>query len=159
MHLSNYPGQALKGVLMYSEEEYSFRFNVDSVAELAARVGGTGQSSVSIGTLQLEVASGSGVVLYAWGLHPRTQWKNGNVSAPEAKPGVVRLDANFDAGVSISRAPVGGWTTVFDPTTGWIRVAEDESQDDDLTVEVASGVVLGERRGKLCSIWLHPLID
>jgi hypothetical protein len=156
MRLSHSPGEALRGRLSYSEEEYSFRFDVDSVVDLAARAGDAGQASVSIGSLQLEVSSDSGVVLFAWGLHPRVQWIQGKVPVPQAQPGVVRLDAEFAPGASIVLAPVGKWRTTFDSVSGWVRVAEDEGRDDDLVVEVADGVLVGERGGQLSSVWLHP---
>lgn len=159
MRFSYHPGPVLSGVLTYLEEEYSFRFDVDSVDDLAARAGNSGQASVSIGSLQIEVASGTGDVLFAWGLHPRTRWTDGKVTVPATKPGIVRLDADFARGTSIALAPVGKWITVFDPTTGWVRVVEDQSQSDDLVVEVATGVLLGERRGELSSVWLHPSIE
>lgn len=159
MRLLHFPGEALHGRLGYSEEEYSFRFDVDSVVDLAARAGDAGQASVSIGSLQLEVSSGSGLVLFAWGLHPRVQWIEGKVPVPQAKPGVVLLDAEFAPGASVALAPVGKWRTIFDPASGWVRVAEDEGLDDDLVVEVANGVLVGERGGQLFSVWLHPSID
>jgi hypothetical protein len=159
MRLTHSPGEPLRGRLSYSDEEYSFRFDVDSVVDLAARAGDSGQASVSIGSLQLEVSSRSGIVLFAWGLHPRAQWIESEVPVPQAKPGVVQLDAEFDPGVSIALAPVGKWKTIFDRASGWVRVAEDEGQDDDLVVEVATGVLVGERRGQLSSVWLHPSID
>ena len=159
MRFSYIPGQALSGVLTYSEEEYSFRFDVDSVDDLAARIGHAGQASVLIGSLQLEVAARSGEVLFVWGLHPRVRWVEGRVSAPPTESGNVRLDADFSPGVSISLVPIGEWITAFDPRTGWLRVTDDQNLDDHLVVEVASGILLGERLGVLSSIWLHPRID
>jgi hypothetical protein len=159
MRFSYHPGPILGGVLIYSENEYSFRFEVGSVDDLAARTRDTGQASVSIGSLQIEVAAGSGEVLFVWGLHPQSLWIDGKVAAPATKPGIVCLDADVVPGTSIALALVGQWITVFDRTTGWARVAEEQDLRDDVVVEVATGVLLGERRGELSSIWLHPFIE
>src|SRR5438067_1407980 len=70
-------GPPLGGVLFYSKREYSFRFVPASPDQLTERVGERGVTSLSVGTLQIEVGIEHKRALYVWGLHPYTRWKPG----------------------------------------------------------------------------------
>lgn len=144
--------------MIFSEREHSFRFEPGSVVDLEDRTGTAGATSASVGTLQIELDVESGRVLFVWGLHPRTLWVNGPVLPGRVRAGQVRVahGAGLVRGVSVEIAPVGGWRTRFDPSTGWIRVAADEDRDAD-EVLVATGTVLGLTSGRLTSVYLQPV--
>lgn len=157
MRLLVEPGVAIEGQLSYREAEYSFNFNVTSPDILRAREGGAGRSSVSLGTLQIEVGTSTGTALFVWGLHPRTMWMEGQLPKPLTRTGVVRFDDKFETAVSKLLASVGEWSTIYDPDGGWLRVAPDQDFEEVL-IEIASGVVLGEKKGRLSSVWLNPAV-
>ena len=151
----------LDGLLVYTEDEHSFRFDVGAPGDLADRSGPDGVTSLSVGTLQIEVGVASGIVLFVWGLHPRAAWQIAPIGEPIVRPGVVRLDevAELRRGVSMRLAPVGAWTTTFDHMTGWVRVARVMSLAPEETILVATGTALGLREGQLESVWLQPLFE
>lgn len=154
-------GAPLDGTLVYSDSEYSFRFEVSSSAELASRLGSLGRTSLEVGTLQLELDVATGAMLFVWGLHPRARWVDGACSPDRATPGIVRArsDPQLEAGVTIAIAEVGGWSTTYDGTTGWVRVAEDPTAKDDGQIMIASGIVVGLRGDRLVSLWLQPTFE
>jgi hypothetical protein len=156
MHLTVEAGSLIEGQLRYSESEYSFYFEVASRRLLEDREGMAGRASVSVGTLQIEVGVSNGAALFVWGLHPRTGWSSGPIPAPSTIVGIVRFGAKFETAVSQSIAQVGEWSTVYDSSSGWLRVAPPLNRDETL-VEIANGVVLGEREGELSSVWLNPV--
>ena len=147
-------GDALDGFLIYNESQYSFRFNVGSPVDVLERSGGVGSASLMVGTLQVEVGVETGVLLYAWGLHPRARWSESQLDRPAASPGVVRINdlSELQKGVGISVASVGEWSTVYDPTSGWLRIAPDSHQPDELRVTIANDTVLGLRDRDLNSV-------
>ncbi|GGL06731.1 hypothetical protein Sme01_67050 [Sphaerisporangium melleum] len=149
----------IEGVLTYVEHEYGFSFEPGSPADLARAVGGEGVTSVTIGTLQIEVGVSSRRALYVWGYHPRSLWEEVSLSPPAAKPGAVILDPDepFEMGVSEALAAVGEWPTAYDPACGWLRIAPDGADDE--RTEVATGVVLGRRGRELHSVWLQPFFE
>jgi hypothetical protein len=160
MRLHRELGAPLDGRLVYVEAEYSFRFDVAAPAELLERAGGQGLASVSIGTLQIEVGVATHHALFAWGLHPRLRWVEASLPAPVSSGGVVLLgpDMDFSAGSSVALSAVGEWNTVYDISSGWLRVSANSTGGEAL-VEVATGVLLGSSNGELCSVWLRPEID
>ncbi|GLL05921.1 hypothetical protein GCM10017581_076690 [Dactylosporangium matsuzakiense] len=153
MHLYVEPGSPIEGRLDYSEDEYSFGFKVTSTSLIAEREGSGGRASVSIGTLQVEVGASTGKALFVWGLHPHTTWIEGKLGSPSFSPGVATFDARFDTSVSRLIAAVGEWSTIFDRSTGWLRVAPGRDPEEALT-EIATGILLGVRLGELSSVWL-----
>jgi hypothetical protein len=159
VELTIHEGDPLGGILIYTESEFSFRFNVGSPIDLLDRTGSEGMTSFSIGTLQIEVGVETGVLLFVWGLHPRSKWQIGTLENPITQSGVVRVSrtARLKRGVAIGIANIDGWSTVSDPKTGWIRVAGDDRLDMK-QVLIATDVVIGIFDGLLNSIWLRPSI-
>jgi hypothetical protein len=151
----------LEGILRYVGIEHSFAFDVASHTDLQMRSGTAGVTSLGIGTLQIEVAVETGTVLFAWGLHPRARWKIHSIGQPTPAATGARVEASrpLQRGVALAIAPVGSWTTSFDDTTGWVRVAKDEHSVSEQEVLVASGIVLGLTNRKLDSLWLQPIFE
>ncbi|OKH98855.1 hypothetical protein A6A06_24855 [Streptomyces sp. CB02923] len=155
-------GTALAGRLLYSESEYSFRYAVADRTDMTGRVGPDGVASLSIGTLQIEVGVATRQLLFVWGLHPRQKWQTSPLTPPDAGPGrltVAPQEGGFTAGEARALDPgmswLDAWPTWFDPDSGWVRTAADESPDDDLT-QIADGVVAGRIAERLHSLWLKP---
>lgn len=162
MMLRQVPGQVpLAGTLRYVESEHSFAFDVGSPVELQDRVGGAGVTSLSVGTLQVEVGIESELVLFVWGLHPSTNWKREFVGQPKPTLAGVRVESaqSLRRGVSLSLAAVGAWDTSFDEKSGWVRIARDPTCASAVEVSVATGVVLGVTDGQLDSMWLQPVFE
>lgn len=153
-------GHRTDGVLYYTENEYSFRFNVASPADLAIQVGAKGTTSLAIGTLQIEVGVETRRALFVWGLHPKIKWLSHRLDLPKSREGYISVDrrCSLQPGVAIEVAPVGKWYTVYDSGTGWIRVAADDEGDNEI-IEIAESTLLGARNGCLHSIWLRPILE
>jgi hypothetical protein len=160
MFISASAPYSLEGTLRYLNDEQSFAFDVASPDDLLANLGSDEMTSVSVGTLQIEVSVPTGIVLFVWGFHPRATWREARLATPRAVPGSLRIDAGHDLrrGVSLRLAPPGAWATCFDDTTGWVRIAESEAGRG-YYVEVARGVVLGLANGELESLWLQPVFE
>ena len=150
-------GVPLEGSLEFDETEHSFRFTPASPLDLADRVDGGGLTSLSIGTLQIELAVATGSLLFVWGLHPHASWSERSIGSPQAASGLVRVARReiFAPGVTLGIADVGVWSTSFDAETGWVR-ASAAGRPDDTQVLIATDTVLGLRGGHLNSIWLRP---
>jgi hypothetical protein len=155
-------GWPLDGVLRYIGSEHSFRFDIGEPQVLLDRSGDSGATSLSVGTLQIEVGVASGVVLYVWGLHPRFRWQQQPVGSPHPRTGTVRISnpSALQGGVSLEIAALGAWPTTYDRDSGWVQVGGEagDSEGDD-QVLIASGIVLGLHLGCLRSIWLQPVFD
>lgn len=151
-------GRPLDGILRYIGAEYSFKFDVSARQALLERVGGNGVTSLSIGTLQIEVGVDSGVVLYVWGLHPRTRWQRRCVGSPDYRNGTIRVSnpSPLQRGVGLEIVPVNAWPTFYDPVSGWVLVGDPEVES---RVLIASGVILGVGDAQLRSVWLQPVFE
>jgi hypothetical protein len=153
---------ALSGTLLYLEGEYSFKFDARDRQEVLDRAGNDGVTSLSVGTLQVEVGVETGIALFVWGFHPHLTWEDMRLAEPRSQPGQVRLsDPRVLArGVALQASPDGAWSTWRDPQTGWISVApEPGASGAESHVLIADGVVLGLRDGALSSVWLRPAVD
>jgi hypothetical protein len=149
---------ALEGILVYSQREHSLSFTPSMPQDFLDRVGEGSVTSLLIGTLQIEVATNSGALLYVWGYHPSHSWKAGDLEAPFARRGSVTVhpDRALVAGVSISLKAVGDWPTVYDPHSGWLRVGLTQDGvpvDHVLFAEDAVASLSGE---ELTALWLRP---
>lgn len=151
----------LEGILRYAEEDHSFAFDVAAPDELRERSGDEGLTSLSIGTIQVEIGVATGLVLFAWGLHPRTSWALRAGREPTLTIGGARVEVSepLRRGVSLPLAAVGEWATTFDEETGWVRVAKKPDVASEKDLLVASGVALGITSGVLDSLWLQPIFE
>lgn len=152
------PGIALAGDLRYLRGEYSFMFVSDDRGLLDER-SGEGRTSAVVDYLQLEIGLPRQELLFAWGLHPHTVWRDGTLEPPESSPGLVRVlePTDLESGTSIEADNRWDWATVWDPTCRWLRVAPGQ-EDGRSAVEIATGVVLTIDDDELRSIWLHPTV-
>jgi hypothetical protein len=153
---------ALEGLVVYTESDHAFGFRVASPMVLQDRVGDAGVTSLSIDTLQIEVAVATRVVLFVWGLRPRVRWQDGVIEPPSARPGLLRVadSVTLKAGVSVRLSSGAAWSTTYDAWTGWVRV-EDAGNPDKARdrVLVASSTVVGLFEDKITSIWLQPVFE
>ncbi len=143
------------GVLVYDSGEYSFRFERSELG-----VTEQGVTSLSIGTLQVEVDVATGQVLFVWGLHPHTRWREGRARPERVVDGgvAVRVDQELVSGISVTLVEVGEWVTTCDSASGWVHVHPLGWSDDGLQVRIADGTVLGLKEGELSSVWLKPSV-
>jgi hypothetical protein len=154
-------GEPLDGILEYDADEYSFRFKAASPVDLSERAGDGGLTSLSIGTLQIEVGVATRTAIYVWGLHPRTGWQTDVIPPPRPVPGLVRVASpdRLLPGVSLDVGEVPGWSTRYDQDNGWVRVAAEADNFEEEQILIASDTVLGLRSGELRSLWLRPVFD
>jgi hypothetical protein len=118
-------------------------------------------TSLLVGTLQIEIGIRDCVALFVWGLHPHTKWIPTAVSPGDAVvDGGIRFQGlgDLEPGISVVVASVGEWSTQFDASTGWVRVAAREDPDKSL-VRIAQDTVIGIKDNALHSIWLKPTFD
>lgn len=148
----------LDGRVLYHADEYSFDFKPDSITDLDKRVGSAGRTSIVIGTLQIEIDVETGAALYVWGYHPHLGWRSERLSTIASRPGTISVltKEQLHDSVSVSLAHVNEWTTVYDPTTGWICVGASQVTKTVEFVEFATKTVAGIEKGVLRSIWLRP---
>lgn len=159
MILLRMPAESLAGTLMYIESEYSFLFEPEHPHELLKYAGDAGLASLAVGTLQVEIGVESRRALYVWGYHPSHNWALSRLDPPDAGSQAVLISPTPDLqpAVAIEVAQVGAWRTLYDPSSGWVRLAPDNDSDDWLA-KIANGTVLGARGDELHSIWLQPVM-
>lgn len=147
-------GESLSGELVYRKEDHSVDFIPDSGAELEHRTGHRGTASLGLGTLQLEVAAESGLVLFPWGYLPTQSWVPGTVRGPVGvAKGLIRAPIGpIEPGVTLA-VPDHDWTPIFDASSGWIHIGD---RSFDTACEFASDCILGIQAGALSCIWLRP---
>ncbi|WP_345413051.1 hypothetical protein [Actinomycetospora chlora] len=136
--------------------EYSFTFIPADDQALVERCP-DGRTSILLDDLQIEIGLPRQEVLFAWGLHPHTLWRERLLEPPEPVPGVVRVSrpTDLEPGTAIEADGRRDWTTEWDPGSGWLRIAGSE-HDGASPVEVATNVVLTLEEGRLRSVWLAP---
>lgn len=67
MKMRSIDGSPIPGVLVYSERDYAFRYMARMSSDALEAVGHEGATSITLGTLQMEVAVETGRVLFFWG--------------------------------------------------------------------------------------------
>ena len=152
------PGVPTAGSLIFSIRDYSFDFEVRPGEDGGASFHDRPLARLLIGTLQLEVEAATGIVLFARGRHPHTSWVRGRVRPENQAPGVVTIHSEdaVSTGMPVRIARVGEWVSVYDASSGWLRVAPSRRVDDDQLIHIAAGTLLGISDDWLTSVWLHP---
>jgi hypothetical protein len=148
----------LQGELFFSRSEQSFDFESMSRSGVRRRMGDLGTTSVLVGTLQIEIGIETGTLLYVWGYHPETAWKQARLSTPTAQPGMVSISFEEppERGVSIGLVEVNEWPTAYDHATGWICIGDPTPGRDAEWVEFATNTVVVLAEGELRALWLKP---
>lgn len=152
MKLRTASGEPLAGGLAYVAVEETFLFAPARATDVPRDL--MRSTAILVGTLQLQVDVKSNRLLYIWGKHPRTEWSPSPLLPPSSIPGVVTLVSSVPPETG---AILGAWSTTYDESSGWIRVAGDDD-DDEQRIEIAGGTIIGCREGNLHSIWLRPRI-
>jgi hypothetical protein len=153
--------EPLEGLVVFRDLEHSFDFVNLAPSDLEDRVGNSGLTSLSIGTMQIEVSLATHCLLFVWGLHPRTQWISGIVDPPNFKSGGVQLTcpSHLDSGVSVKVLGMTGWLTTYDEKSGWVRTHLGIPKADTETIGIASDTVIGLAGDQLNSVWLNPAFE
>jgi hypothetical protein len=110
-------------------------------------------SSVLINYIQIEFSMDNESIA-VWGLSPQSSWRRCHVAKPESQPGRLRLLEALLPGVSIRIADY--WPMIYDTSSGWLYVGQDEKEPIDQSIEFLSGCVAGLREDQICGLWLHP---
>ncbi|MCA9910688.1 MAG: hypothetical protein KC519_18660 [Anaerolineae bacterium] len=143
---------SVKGKLIYSMLDYSFDFFAedDRLAQ-----GGT---TLSIGTLQIEVDIEDQFLLFPWGVHPHTAWVKGTLPKTKAQRGGIKVvfDVSAQPGIAIKIGPQNTWKTIFDENTGWVCVHSDSNFSQHQNIEFAQSSIIGLHNNRIATLWLKP---
>jgi hypothetical protein len=148
----------LAGFLIYSRNEYSFRFIADSPVDVSDRVGEGGVATLSIGNLQLEMAVATGQLLFVWGYDYFGRWSAGHLEHLEPTDASVfaRGKAPWERDMAIGIADAPGWPVVQDFSSGWLRYGGGQPGRKEKRYTIATDVVIGLSGSSLSSLWLRP---
>ncbi|MFM0397877.1 hypothetical protein [Paraburkholderia aspalathi] len=148
-------GHAVDGDLIYRKSEFSIDFvqTKDSAGEKNSRVD---VSSISIGTLQLEVSMKCGEVLFPWGYFSSSRWISHPLTPPVAVPGRLLLSdtTTLLAGGASDLPGSEEWNTYFDRSSGWVLVGGECVGD--VAIEFATRVIGLLANEQLVGLWLKP---
>ena len=138
---------------MYHISEHSFDFIPKSNILLR----NIETTSLSLGTLQIEVSISSKRLLYVWGYHPLAKWTRAKLASVTFVDGEVFFltTDQLEKGVSLDVDAGINWKTVYDVASGWIMISELDWTSGDW-VRIADDCVLGLREEKLGSVYIHP---
>jgi hypothetical protein len=122
--------EPIPGRLLYRMGDHAVDFQADHPSELQYQIGSAGVTSLSIGTLQLEIAIASGRLLYPWGYLPLESLKRRSLKRIDAVAGAIRVDVSrpLVAGVSIAHGV--DWTACHDPESGLIQLEGSDNRYD-----------------------------
>jgi hypothetical protein len=141
----------------YAVEDHALTYDLqrDEDVQLGASPRHT---SLSIGTIQIEVSLDTYQCLYVWGYCPSTHWKKSSLSTPIAKRGrvFVETDAPLFAGVSVGIEQMSKAKVRFDIKSGWLCIGTPECNENDEVIEFATSSLAVLNEGRLRSIWIRP---
>lgn len=150
------------GELVYVVADHAFDFRPSSPDDIRRLAGGSGTTSLLIGTLQIEVGIDTGMLLYPWGYLPRVGWMEGSLPRVRTRAAGLRLASvrELIRGVSIDLLQAEPPRTIFDPSSGRVCL-QAGSFDDTLneTIEFADGAAVSLRNGHIAAVWLHPSFE
>lgn len=150
-------GSRLRGVLEYIQEDQAFQFSVNDPAELTKRLGQLGTFSLVIGTLQLEVAVETGLLLFAHGYCPQAGWVHKPLGSPKfKKASTVRVspDQLPVAGTSLELASPESVAIEMDDASGWLRLRIVGGMSGTLVL-IADGIVIDLHGQGIGGVWLR----
>jgi len=148
-------GPALDGDLIYRKDEFSIDF-VQKKTNTSEKTYRTDVSSISIGTLQLEVSMKYGEVLFPWGYFPFARWINRSLTPPIASSGRLFISdaATLLAGGTTSLPDSTSWSTYIDCSSGWLNIGGEAPGE--FAIEFATNVVASLIGERLVGLWLKP---
>ena len=158
--IREYKANQLDGSLSYIDSEHSFYYSPGPKFDSEFGLGRSPRTSLAIGTLQVELDVRTARLLFVWGLHPRDIWEVRELSTPPFAAGAVKVigPPALSAGVAVAIAEVGEWKSVFDPSSGWIRISRSPDHDDSW-VSISEPIAIGVQNDLLHSIWLRPSFE
>lgn len=151
----------IQGALLYVQSEHSIDFEPSFLNAVSTRTGVGGSASLSVGTLQIEVAVASGLLMYPWGYFPSGAWIRRQLSPVEFESASIRCVPTFalDAGVSYVIPESERWSTYYDETSGWLCSTDRPILLETVRIfEFASSVAASLDGNRLTSLWLRPSI-
>ena len=116
-----------------------------------------GTTSLSIGTLQIEIGIEKRNLLYVWGYHPFFNWKTTSIPEPEAFLGSVTLlpEHKLESGVSLAVDEGQKWRTFHDTNSGHIVITKHENFLAGKLIKIADGCIIELKENSLSSLVLH----
>ncbi|NWA86444.1 hypothetical protein [Pseudomonas sp. D2002] len=152
----------LVGELLYRNAEYSIDFLPTSKSEIASASGQLGRSSLTMGTLQLEVSIETGRVLYPWGLFPLMHCKQTKLTMRPLINGEIYVDITqlvLASGVAYAIPGADQWELLRDLDTGWICVGNADMSENVVLIEFSTDAVMSFKEEKFIALWLHPSME
>lgn len=148
----------LQGRPRYVVEDCAFDFQATDEQEVNERKGGSGTTSLVIGTLQIEVSVDRSLCLYVWGYCPYMKWEVSSGSPPPSRPGALRVVQNTDfvEGVSVGIEEMVPPSSHFNPESGWFCIGNLETPSGSQAVEFATDTLAAVKGGKIVSLWVKP---
>ncbi|OMD48447.1 hypothetical protein BSK56_11790 [Paenibacillus borealis] len=147
MFIASDNGRKLPGQLFYIKSEYSFDFKPSRNADI----------TLMLNFLYLGVDSETMLAQQVWGYNSYTTWNERDLIQPYYFVGELRLQELIEPGTS--KRLKEGWSTSYDPKTGWICIGNEEASQNDIGVEFANNTVAIVNSGELKSIWLRPYLN
>jgi hypothetical protein len=154
----------LNGRLVYRTNDSAFDFERIDAQQLVQRIGQGGSTSLTLGTLQIEIGVGTSIALYVWGYHPQASWRHGELPRIETQPSGVRIAlanegwSDLERGISIGLVEINEWPTIYDAKSGWLCIGSPNMHNSSDCVEFASDTVAVIQGDILTALWLHPKI-
>lgn len=147
----------LQGQQIYRKNEYSFDFLLDNDSMLKEHAGKMGTTSLSIGTLQIEIAIENKALLYVWGFHPYFNWQSKQIPEVETILGTVILtsDCELQQGVALSISDGQNWQTFHDASSEQIVITKSDEFLTGTNIRINNCCIVELREGSIFSIVLR----
>jgi hypothetical protein len=115
-----------------------------------------GVASLLVNDLQLEITH-EGVVLYPWGLCPRSTWGTTEAMPPTSVKGTLIAQVGQEIVPGVSRRISGNrWPVHQSQGTRWVCVGDPKAKGDQgKGIEFAPGCVAVLEAHSLVALWLH----
>lgn len=147
----------LHGKQIYQKDEYSFDFIPNDQNVLRELAGTMGTTSLSIGTLQIEIGIEHKNLLYVWGYHPWFNWKTTLLPEIRFSLGCVTLssDHKLTEGITLAIDEGQNWQTFRDSNLGYIIITRCEDFLKHSLIKIADGCMAELKGDSLLSLCLR----
>lgn len=112
-------------------------------------------SSYLVNEINLETDE-QGIILYAWGVCPHTQWQKSKLDPPVGTPSQVFVEDSEKRipGASKRINPTARWDVHYDDNNGWLCVGVPTAEG--ILVQISREMILTlTDNGELKAMWLH----